>query len=462
MVTTTTPAAPVYVVDDDESVRDAVGRLVRSAGWKVETFASAQEFLASSWADVPSCLVLDVQLPGLSGLDLQQQLAKSGARTSIIFLTGHGDIPTSVRAIKAGALEFLTKPYADEDLIAAIEQGLAHGHRRLPRGAAAQPSGDGDRDGLVGTSRPFRAVLDQLDMVAPTESTVLILGETGTGKELVARAIHRRSKRATRPFVSVNCAAIPPTLVASELFGHEHGAFTGAVQRRVGRFEQADGGTIFLDEIGDLPAETQVALLRVLQERELERVGGHRAITVDVRVITATNRDLPAAIGQGAFRSDLYYRLNVFPIHMPPLRARREDIPLLIDHFIDRHARKYGQNRPDVSPATMDQLQSYGWPGNVRELQNVIERALIISNTRDLSVDRSWIPSETPATEADPPVADKLTIQQKQMIENALGETRGQVSGPAGAAAKLGMKSSTLESKIRSLNIDKRRFKTVY
>jgi DNA-binding NtrC family response regulator len=457
----TAAAAPVYVVDDDASVRDAVGRLVRSAGWKVETFASAQEFLTSPWVDVPSCLILDVQLPGLSGLDLQQELAKSGAQTSIIFLTGHGDIPTSVRAIKAGALEFLTKPYADEDLIAAIEQGLAHGQPQRPRSTRAQ-GGYADRDDLVGTSGAFTAVLQQIDMVAPTESTVLILGETGTGKELAARAIHRRSKRRTGPFVSVNCAAIPAPLVASELFGHEKGAFTGALQRRIGRFELAHGGTIFLDEIGELPAETQLALLRVLQERELERVGGHQAIAVDVRVIAATNRDLHVAIEEGAFRSDLYYRLNVFPISMPPLNARREDIPMLVDHFIDRYARKHAQKKPHVSRTTMDQLQAYGWPGNVRELQNVIERALIISGTGDLRVDRSWIPEEALDTEGAAPPRDKLTLHQKQLIERALTEARGQVSGPAGAAAKLGMKSSTLESKIRSLNIDKRRFKTVY
>jgi DNA-binding NtrC family response regulator len=457
----TTAAIPVYVVDDDASVRDAVARLVRSAGWTVETFASAQEFLASPWAHVPSCLVLDVQLPGLSGLDLQQHLAKSGARTSIIFLTGHGDIPTSVRAIKAGALEFLTKPYADEDLIAAIQQGLGQDHRLRPRGAQ-QHNGGGDRDGLVGTSPAFTAVVAQIDMVTPTESTVLILGETGTGKELVARAIHRRSNRSRRPFVGVNCAAIPPSLVASELFGHERGAFTGALQRRIGRFELAEGGTIFLDEIGDLPAETQLTLLRVLQERELERVGGHQAIAIDVRVIAATNRDLHAAIGAGAFRSDLYYRLNVFPISMPPLRARREDIPLLVEHFIDQHARKGAQTRPAVSRTTMDQLQSYGWPGNVRELQNVVERALISSETGDFAVNQSWIPHEASETPDSPPFTNALTRHQRQMIETALAQTRGQVAGPGGAAAKLGMKSSTLESKIRTLNIDKRRFRTVY
>jgi DNA-binding NtrC family response regulator len=380
-----------------------------------------------------------------------------------VFLTGYGDIPTSVRAIKAGALEFLTKPYADEDLIAAIQQGLAVGQQRLSRSAHAQHgSAADDRDGLVGASPAFRAVLAQVDMVAPTESTVLVCGETGTGKELVARAIHRRSKRSTRPFVSVNCAAIPASLLASELFGHERGAFTGALQRRIGRFELASGGTIFLDEIGDFPAEAQLALLRVLQEREIERVGGGQTIAVDVRVIAATNRELRAAIGSGAFRSDLYYRLNVFPIEMPPLRARREDIPLLVGHFIDQHARKHDQKGCSVTPSTMDQLQSYDWPGNVRELQNVVERALIISEEGDLRVDRLWISGEQPEAQPVPRTPDKLSAHHKRLIESALAEARGQVSGPGGAAAALGMKSSTLESKIRSLNIDKRRFKTIY
>jgi DNA-binding NtrC family response regulator len=462
-----TSTAPVYVVDDDPSVRDAVGRLVRSAGWKVETFSSAQDFLSSRWAAVPSCLVLDVRLPGLSGLDLQQHLAKSGARTSVIFLTGYGDIPTSVRAIKAGALEFLTKPVADENLIAAIEQGLTHSHRQ-PSSSDSRfndkrdAHSHSDADGLVGTSRAFRAVLEQVARVAPTPSTALILGETGTGKELVARAIHRRSTRSARPFVGVNCGAIPQSLVASELFGHEKGAFTGALQRRVGRFELADGGTIFLDEVGELPAETQVALLRVLQEREIERIGGHQPIAVDVRVIAATNRDLRSAIAEGTFRSDLFYRLNVFPIEMPPLRARREDISLLVEHFAERHACKYGAPACRISPTTMAQLQSYSWPGNVRELQNVVERALIVSDPGDLCVEPSWIPSAVVDTAADGAPADQLTLHQRRLIEGALAETGGQVAGASGAAAKLGMKSSTLESKIRSLRIDKHRFRTIY
>src|ERR1700704_1234988 len=321
---------PVFVVDDDLAVRESVASLIRSAGLRVETFKSAQEFLVRPRAEIPGCLVLDVKLPGLSGLDLQQELAKADLQIPIIFLTGHGDIPMSVRAIKSGAFEFFTKPFDDEALLEAIRQAIARYQVPNQRKKGANVG----LDDVVGASAALKAVLSRVASVAPTESTVLILGETGTGKELVARAIHAQSQRCSRPLVTVNCAAIQPSLIASELFGHEKGAFTGALQQRRGRFELAEGGTIFLDEVGDLPAETQIALLRVLQEREFERVGGNQPIRVDVRVIAATNRDLQAAIAAGTFRSDLFYRLNVFPIEVPPLRERREDVPPLVDHFI--------------------------------------------------------------------------------------------------------------------------------
>jgi len=311
---------------------------------------------------------------------------------------------------------------------------------------------------IVGTSPALRAVLTSVAQVAPTDSTVLITGETGTGKELVARAIHKRSQRASRAFVSVNCAAIPPTLIASELFGHEKGAFTGALQRRAGRFELADGGTIFLDEVGDLPPDTQLALLRVLQEREFERVGSTRPIKVDVRVIAATNRDLNAAIEGDAFRTDLFYRLNVFPIEVPPLRDRPSDIPLLVAYFVERYARKAGKTIRQVEKRTLELVQSYGWPGNVRELQNVIERAVIVCESETLSVDPRWLARQT-APARGRPVADELATRERQMIETALAESNGRVSGPAGAAVKLGMPGSTLESKIRALRISKHRFK---
>jgi len=316
-------------------------------------------------------------------------------------------------------------------------------------------------DEIVGTSNPLKAVLSRIAKVAPTDSTVLITGETGTGKELVARAIHRRSKRSTRAFISVNCAAMPRDLIASELFGHEKGAFTGATKQRLGRFELAHGGTIFLDEVGELPMETQVALLRVLQEQEFERVGGSQTLRVNVRVIAATNRDLEAAIAAGTFRGDLFYRLNVFPIEIPSLRERKEDIPLLVEYFIDRFARKAGKNIRGINKRTLDLLQSYPWPGNIRELQNVIERSVIVSETENFSVDESWLSRQPIATEQNKELAlfKRLPSQEKAIIEAALRESGGRVSGPSGAAVKLGIPGSTLDSKIRSLKIDKNRFK---
>jgi formate hydrogenlyase transcriptional activator len=315
---------------------------------------------------------------------------------------------------------------------------------------------------IVGTSPALQTVLSRISKVARSDSTVLITGETGTGKELVARAIHRRSNRASRAFVSVNCAAIPRDLIASELFGHEKGAFTGATQQRLGRFELANGGTLFLDEVGELPPETQIALLRVLQEHEFERVGGTRQIRVDVRVIAATNRDLQAAISAGSFRSDLFYRLHVFPIEIPALRERREDIPLLVEYFIDRYARKAGKHITTVEKRTLQVLQSYPWPGNIRELQNVIERSVIVCETENFSVDESWLSRQPVASEPASrlELSRKFVAQEKEMIEAALRESRGRVSGSSGAAAKLGIPGSTLESKIRSLKINKNRFKT--
>jgi PAS domain S-box-containing protein len=315
---------------------------------------------------------------------------------------------------------------------------------------------------IVGTSRPLKAVLSRIAKVAPTDSTVLITGETGTGKELVARAIHRRSRRSSRAFVCVNCAAIPRDLIASELFGHEKGSFTGALQRRVGKFELAEGGTIFLDEVGELPTETQIALLRVLQEREFDRVGGNHPIRADVRVIAATNRDLEASVAEGSFRGDLFYRINVFPMENPPLRQRKDDIPVLVEYFIDRYARKAGKNIKRVNKKTLELLQSYPWPGNIRELQNVIERSVILCDTEIFSIDENWLP-QLPPLEAESKqqaeLPQALLAQEKEMIEAALKDARGRVSGPTGAAAKLGIPRSTLESKIRSLKINKNHFK---
>jgi transcriptional regulator with GAF, ATPase, and Fis domain len=339
------------------------------------------------------------------------------------------------------------------------QERVQHQSLVLPEGIDRAPM----CDEIVGTSAALKRVLSLVSKVAPTDASVLITGETGTGKELVARAIHGRSHSSSRAFVSVNCAAVPRDLIASELFGHEKGAFTGAMQRRLGRFELADGGTIFLDEVGELPPDTQVALLRVLQEREFERVGGTQPIKVDVRVIAATNRDLDAAVASGSFRSDLFYRLQVFPIQLPPLRERTDDIALLVKLFIDRYARKARKNIRYISQETLELLQSYAWPGNIRELQNVIERSVILCESDIFSIDETWLPLPLPTTESKRPVelSQRLETQEKNMIEGALKASRGRVFGPTGAAAKLGIPRSTLESKIKSLQIDKNRFRTI-
>jgi formate hydrogenlyase transcriptional activator len=313
---------------------------------------------------------------------------------------------------------------------------------------------------VVGSSEGLRRVLSQVARVAPTESTVLILGETGTGKELIARAIHRQSARSDHAFIRVNCAAIPPSLIASELFGHEKGAFTGALQRRLGRFESASGGTIFLDEIGDLPVEMQIALLRVLQEREFERIGSNRPIPADVRVLAATHRDLKAAVKAGTFRDDLFYRLNVFPLEIPPLRERRDDIPLLLEYMIARYARRAGKSIRNIARPTLEAFRAYDWPGNVRELQNVVERAVILCDGETFVVDETWLGRETSASAArSVSLTGALARNEREMIEAALAASRGRVSGPSGAAVRLGVARQTLDSKIKALHIDKLRFK---
>ena len=314
---------------------------------------------------------------------------------------------------------------------------------------------------IVGSSRALNAVLARVAKVGPTDSSVFITGETGTGKELIARAVHKRSARSGRAFVSVNCAALGPTLISSELFGHEKGAFTGAVQRRLGRFELADGGTIFLDEVGELLPDTQVALLRVLQEREFERVGGTRPIHVDVRVIAATNRDLNAAVANGSFRWDLFYR-NVFPIDVPPLRERKDDILMLVEYFVKRYASRVGRHFRSIDKKTLDQLLAYDWPGNIRELQNVIERSVILSAGDVFAIDESWLFTESQPSPAVVPTAAPVRGEprsERELIEAALAESRGRVSGPSGAAAKLGVPPSTLDRLIKGWNIDKKQLK---
>src|SRR5260221_1093372 len=409
----------IYVVDDDVSVREALGSLIRSAGLSVKTFASAQEILASLRKELPSCLVLDIQLPDINGFELQQELATKDIQVPIIFLTGHGDIPMSVRAIKAGALEFWTKPFEDEDLREEIRSAIARakkGGRLLKRIAGGSCENDtgtnaasralpnqteivisprlngngkvvGAFGEIIGQSAALRQIIRQIEMVAPTDATVLLLGETGTGKELIARELHRRSRRKDKPLVRVNCACIPKELYESEFFGHARGAFTSAVKDRIGRFEAAVGGTLFLDEIGGIPLELQSKLLRVLQEKCYERAGEERTRHADVRIGAATNRGLKKEVAAGRFREDLYYPLNVFPIKVIPLRDRKEDVPLLATHFIEVSVKGLGCPKPRLTRAGIETLQSYDWPGNIRELRNVIERAAIFAQGGTLDFD---------------------------------------------------------------------------
>ncbi|HXY49918.1 MAG TPA: sigma-54 dependent transcriptional regulator [Terriglobales bacterium] len=438
------PGALVYVVDDDRSAREGVAGLIRSAGMMAKTFASGEEFLAAPRPKLPSCLVLDVNLPGVNGLDLQKKLAKSDVQVPIIFLTGHGDIPMTVRAVKAGAVNFLTKPFDDEELLNAIRQCI------MSRLEDETPF-DQSLGNMVGESSEFQAVLKTLQVVAPTDATVLILGETGTGKELIARAIHNLSSRRGRAMVKLNCAAIPTGLLESELFGHEKGAFTGAIAQKIGRVELADKGTLFLDEVGDIPLELQPKLLRVLQEQEFERLGSTRTIQVDARLIVATNRNLEAMVNQRTFREDLYYRLNIFPIHVPPLRDRPSDIPLLVSFFVSKYSKRMGKRIERVPTETMRALGHWRWPGNIRELENVIERAVILSpgTTLNVPLGELRLRSGTPPSHEN---VQTLAVSERDIILRALREANGVI---ATAAVKLGLKRTTLNSKIRKLQISR-------
>jgi DNA-binding NtrC family response regulator len=485
----------IYVVDDDVSVREAVGSLIRSAGLRVRAFASAQEMLASLRKELPSCLVLDIQLPDINGFELQQELATKDIQIPIIFLTGHGDIPMSVRAIKAGALEFLTKPFDDEYLLEAIRSAIARdnknerppgriaeecfeewagtdrGSRALPNqpeivisshltesGKAAAAFGE-----IIGQSRAWQEIIKQIEMVAPTDATVLVLGETGTGKELFARELHRRSRRKDKPLVRVNCASIPKELYESEFFGHARGAFTGAVRDRIGRFEAAAGGTLFLDEIGEIPLELQSKLLRVLQEKRYERVGEERTRRADVRIVAATNRDLKKEVAAGRFREDLYYRLNVFPMKVAALRDRKEDIPLLATHFVEISVKELGCPRPRLTRAGIETLQSYDWPGNIRELRNVIERAAIFAQGGALGFDLPVSGSSADVAafgseqgdETEPEYLTDAEIRRRERdnLFAVLQKTGWKIKGVDGAAELLGLRPNTLISRIEKMGL---------
>jgi DNA-binding NtrC family response regulator len=483
----------IYVVDDDVSVREAVGSLIRSAGLSVKTFASAQEVLAGLRKELPGCLILDMQLPDINGFELQQELATKDMQIPIIFLTGHGDIPMSVRAIKAGALEFLTKPFDDEYLLEAIRNAIgrdSEGSRLRGRiakdggedvagtnaASRARPNqaeiviaprlhGNGKAVGalgkIIGQSAAWRQNIRQIEMVAPTDATVLILGETGTGKELIARELHQWSRRKDKPLVRVNCACIPKELYESEFFGHARGAFTSAVKDRVGRFEAAAGGTLFLDEIGEIPLQLQSKLLRVLQEKSYERVGEDRTRRADVRIVAATNRDLKKEVAAGRFREDLYYRLNVFPMKVAPLRDRKEDIPLLAAHFVELSVKELGCPRATLTRAGIETLQGYDWPGNIRELRNVIERAAIFAQGGALEFDlpvtgvdlNSFGLEDGNEVEAEYLTDAEMRSRERENLFAVLQRTGWKIKGVDGAAELLGLKPTTLISRIEKMGL---------
>jgi DNA-binding NtrC family response regulator len=460
----------VCIIDDELSVRESLSDLLESVGFKPQAFASAQEFLIHRPSEAPACLVLDVRMPGISGLELQRELSSGGFPVPIIFVTGYGDIPMSVRAMKAGAFEFLTKPCSDEDLLAAVKQAVQRGRtiHQLSDESAEDRSFLKDELGtessfseIVGNSPALRQVLRQVELVAPSDATVLILGETGTGKELIASAIHRRSRRRDKPLVRVNCTSILKELFESEFFGHAKGAFTGAIRDRAGRFEVAAGGTLFLDEVGEIPRELQSKLLRVLQEKSYERVGEEKTRRTDVRILAATNRDLEKEIAAGRFREDLYYRLNVFPVKVAPLRERTEDIAILGAHFVQLAAKELGLPKPRLTRAGIENLLNYDWPGNIRELRNVVERAVILARGGALEFDllgNGSNPASFERIEINRPESEILTEpemrrRERENIFVVLEKAGWKIKGAGGAAELLGVNPSTLTYRIAKLGL---------
>ena len=472
----------ILVVDDTPNNVTLLEDMLTARGYRVATARDGAEALARMSAEVPDLVLLDVIMPAPDGFEVCERL-KADEKTRdipVIFLTALTDTIDKVRAFSAGAVDYLSKPFNADELVARVGTHLAlrqarraleeqnarlreeiEAHHRSQATVAClvdEIQSSHNFGEIVGESPALTRLLDQVERVAATDSTVLILGETGTGKELIARAIHRRGLRRERPLLKINCAALPRELVESELFGHEKGAFTGATQQRRGRFELADGGTLLLDEVSELPLEAQAKLLRVLQEQEFERVGGTRSLRTDVRLIAATNRDLLQQVGAGAFRPDLYYRLNVFPLTLPPLRERREDIPRLLRHFLARAARKLGKPLEDAAPAFLEHAMAYDWPGNVRELENFVERAAILAQGTLLEVAEPFFaPSGRPAPQANVVPRSLETLQdiERSHLLRALEQTRWVIEGERGAARVLGLNPSTLRGRLRKLGLRK-------
>lgn len=471
-----TDAATVLIVDDEPWNVDLLEQELGAAGYRTVAAASGEQALAVVAQAQPDLVLLDVMMRGIDGYETCRRLKAAEATRSIpvVFLTALKETFEKTRAFAAGAVDYVTKPFETEELLARVGVHVAlrrevEAHRRSK--ATIRLLVEDTRcadDAMIGQSGAMRQVREQIAQVAGADSTVLIQGETGTGKELVARAIHAASPRRDRPLIRLNCAALPHELVESELFGHEKGAFTGAIQQRRGRFELADGGTLFLDEVGDLPAEAQAKLLRVLQEREFERLGGTRTLRVDVRVIAATNRDLRAEVAASRFRADLYFRLNVFPIALPPLRDRRDDIPGLLEHFALRTSRKLGRAIDGVAPSFAERARAHDWPGNVRELENLVERALILSNGglldgSELLGTPAGAPAlaagatTDPAAGATPGGAATLEEVERAHIRAVLDRTGWKIEGDVGAARLLGLNPSTLRGRMRKLDVRRAR-----
>jgi DNA-binding NtrC family response regulator len=450
----------ILIVDDEPSIRKVLRAHLRRAGYEVGVAEDGQEAIDTLARDDFDLVVSDLRMPEVDGLALLAHCRSAHPGLPVILITAHGTVDSAVEALKQGAHDYITKPFDQHELQATIRKALATEERSRTK-LRPDPAFPGDarlgRHGIIGQTAAMQQVYSLIDRVAASPSTVLVTGESGTGKELVARALHAASDRSTGPFIQINCGAIPESLFESELFGHERGAFTGAVTARAGRFELAHGGTLFLDEVGELPKDMQVKLLRVLQDRTFERVGGMRSMTVDVRLVAATNRDLLAEVGAGRFREDLYYRLNVVPIQLPPLRERLDDLPLLVDHFIRRFNKRLGRSVEGASPAALSALMAWRWPGNIRELENLMERAVLLTEARQVG------PSDLPGLDAGPaPTRDIEELGLKEYvrvytaqlerarIQRVLRESSGNVTH---ASRKLGISRKSLQMKMKDYGL---------
>ncbi|MCE5309794.1 MAG: sigma-54 dependent transcriptional regulator [Acidobacteriales bacterium] len=445
----------ILVVEDEEKLRRVLELQLQTAGFEVDKAGTAEEGLRL--ADHADMVLTDLRLPGMDGLELLGLLRRQNSQLPVIVMTAYGTVESAVEAMKAGAVDFLMKPFSLDHLMAVVNKAIeVRALRDENRKLREELGWRYEFDNIIGGSPAMQEVFSTLMRVAPTRATVLLAGESGVGKDLIARALHFHSPRRDRPFVKINCSAIPENLMESELFGFEKGAFTGAIAAKPGKFEQADTGTVFLDEIGDVPAATQVKLLRVLQERELERLGSNKTKRIDVRVIAATNQDLRAALEQGTFREDLYYRLNVVPMNIPPLRERREDIPPLAEHFVKKLARDSGSRVESLTEAAMEKLLSYHWPGNVRELENVIERSLVLCTGTKLDVDDIKLdlsPRARPANSVEAFLPDGMTLDtyEQALIREALRRAEGNKSQ---AARLLGLTRNALRYRLSQMGLE--------